>query len=434
MSARNLLARTRQGSPLPEGTLAVGIGLLVTGATAYGFLVAAARALGAEQYAALSVLWALVFLAGPGFFLPLEQEVGRALASRRVRRLGAGPLVGRAALLGSGLVVVLVIAALFAARPIISYLLDGDVLLFAGLLVALVGYFIGHLARGTLSGLGRFRAYSLCLAGEGVVRLVACLILAVGGVTSAGPYGLALGLAPFAGVAIALRGQRDLVSPGPAAPWNELSASLGWLLTGSVLAQLLVNGGPLAVKLLSTEAETAAAGRFLASLIVARVPLFLFVAVQAALLPALAALAGAGHLSDFRRGIRRLMAVVAGLGIAATIGALSVGPWVVRVLFGAELALGRRDLGLLVAATGAYMAAIALAQALIALSSPARMALAWLVGTLSFIVVTALGDDLLLRTELGLLAGCTVAATAMAALLVTPLRGPRTSVPTVPSG
>ena len=88
--SRNLLARTRDSNPLPEGTFAVGVGLLVAGVTACGFLVVSARALGKTEYAPLSVLWSLVFLAGPGFFLPLEQEVSRALAARRARGEGLG--------------------------------------------------------------------------------------------------------------------------------------------------------------------------------------------------------------------------------------------------------------------------------------------------------------------------------------------------------
>ena len=72
----------RTANPLPEGTLEVGVGLVLAGLTAYGFTVVAARALGKTDYAPLSVLWAMVFLAGPGFFLPLEQEVSRALALR----------------------------------------------------------------------------------------------------------------------------------------------------------------------------------------------------------------------------------------------------------------------------------------------------------------------------------------------------------------
>lgn len=417
MGVRQLLHRTRQSNPLPAGTLAVGIGLLVAGASAYGFLVLAARALDTVEYARLSVLWALVLLVGPGFFLPLEQEVARAVSSRRAQELGAGPALRRAALLGSAFVAALLVAAVAARGPLLDRLLDGDAGLFAGFLLSLPGYFAVHLVRGALSGNGRFRGYSTSLAAEGLFRLVGCLALAIAGITGAGPYGLVLGLAPFAAAVLALRGQHHLTRPGPEAAWTELSASLGWLLAGSVLALALVNAGPLAVKLLATEAEAAEAGRFLAALIVARVPLFLFAAVQAALLPALAATAASGRLDDFQRGLRRLLAVVGGAGAAGTVGAFAVGPEVVALLFGAELALGRVDLVLLAAASAAYMVAMALAQALIALSDPARPAMAWLAGTVVFVAVTALGDDLLLRTEVGLLAGCVAAAGVMGAFL-----------------
>jgi energy-converting hydrogenase Eha subunit A len=77
---------------------------------------------------------------------------------------------------------------------------------------------------------------------------------------------------------------------------------------------------------------------------------------------------------------------------------------------------------LLAAASAAYMAALALAQALIALSAPARMVLAWCAGTVVFTVVTALGSDLLFRTELGLITGCATAAGFMALLLAWRLR------------
>ncbi|MDP8987627.1 MAG: polysaccharide biosynthesis protein, partial [Actinomycetota bacterium] len=267
IQVRQLLQRTAGRNPLPAGTLAVGVGLLVAGASTYGFLVLAARALDEVEYARLSVLWALVLLVGPGFFVPLEQEAARAVASRRARGLGGGPALRRAALLGSGFVALLVVGATVTRGPLLDRLLDGDVALFAGFLISLGGYFTIHLARGALSGNGRFRAYSTSLAAEGLVRLGACLVLAVAGVASAGPYGLALGLAPFAAVALALRGERHIAQPGPEAPWSELSTVLGWLLVSAVLAQLLINAGPLAVKLLATEAEVAVAGRFLAALI-----------------------------------------------------------------------------------------------------------------------------------------------------------------------
>ncbi|MGH8976031.1 MAG: hypothetical protein ACRD0C_22825, partial [Acidimicrobiia bacterium] len=61
----------KEKNPLPEGTLAVGAGLIISGVAAYGFLAISARALGPSRYAPLGVLWALMFVAGPGFFLPL---------------------------------------------------------------------------------------------------------------------------------------------------------------------------------------------------------------------------------------------------------------------------------------------------------------------------------------------------------------------------
>ena len=80
-SARNMIDRAR--GAVPEGTFAVGAGLLIAAVTAYVFVILALRGLGNRSGAAFSTFWALIYVAGPGFFLPLEQEVGRALAHRR---------------------------------------------------------------------------------------------------------------------------------------------------------------------------------------------------------------------------------------------------------------------------------------------------------------------------------------------------------------
>ncbi|MCZ7535185.1 MAG: hypothetical protein M5T61_04065 [Acidimicrobiia bacterium] len=75
--AQRLIAAARTN--VPEGTWAVGAGLLVAGLSAYGFQILAARQLTSEEYGALNGLWAIVFVVAPGFFQPLEQEV-RALS------------------------------------------------------------------------------------------------------------------------------------------------------------------------------------------------------------------------------------------------------------------------------------------------------------------------------------------------------------------
>jgi len=414
-------ARTGKG-PLPEGTLAVGVGLLVSGVTAYGFLVLAARALGPERYAPLGLLWTVVFLVGPGFFLPVEQEVSRALAERRARDQGGGPLVRRAATLTAGLLGILLLGIVATAPLSLSKLFDDEVLLLVGLCLALTGAAAGHLARGTCSGQGRFRPYAVFLGADGAVRLALCAGLFVAGVDTPGLYGVAVGVAPLVAVTLAMARERGFVLPGPDAGWGELSKALVVLLAASVLSFTLVNAGPMAVDLLGSESEQAEAGRFLNGLIIARVPLFLFQAVQAALLPKLSALAGAGQFREFRTGLRSLVAVTVAIGAAATAGAFAIGPEVVTLLFGSAFELDHRTLGLLALSCAAYMLGVALAQAVIALGGHRLVAASWGVGVAGFVIVTAVSsDDLFLRVELGLVAGASIAAMAMALSLVSRL-------------
>lgn len=151
-------------------------------------------------------------------------------------------------------------------------------------------------------------------------------------------------------------------------------------------------------------------------------PLFLFQAVQAALLPKLALLAGGHRWDDFHAALRKLLVAVGGLGVVATLVAWSIGPTVVRLTFGEGFVLGNRDLGLLALSSAVFMLAVALGQSLIALASPARMALGWAAGVAVFALVTAAGSDLYLRVELGLVAGTVTVAVLLAVLLAVRLR------------
>jgi O-antigen/teichoic acid export membrane protein len=376
----------------------------------------AARALGAERYSSLAALWAVVYLVGPGFFLPVEQEVARVLSSRRARGLGSGLLIRQAGLLGGGIAAVLVTVTAVASGPLGNRLFDGESLLVVALGVALFGYCAQHLIRGLLSGTSRFLAYGLVLGAEGTLRLAGCIALAAGGVSVAGPYGLIIGLAPFVATAVAAS-SKSPATPGPEGSWSELTRALGYLMASSLLAQFLVNAGPITVALLQTGPQSGLAGRFLASLIVVRIPLFLLQAVQTALLPKLAGLAAAGKRQDFRRVLGRVVTAVSVVGAATAAGALVAGPWAVRLLFGPGFALGRRDMALLAAATAAYMLALVLALAVVAVAGHAQVALGWLAGSACFAVGTALGSSIPFRVELGYLAGSGAAALAMTVTL-----------------
>jgi len=221
---------------LPQGTVKVGVGLLIQGLTAYAFLVVSARALGPERYVGVSVLWALTFLVAFGLFIPLEQELARGLAARTAT--GRGLSVRQVALAGTWVLVAVLLATLLGAPVLLGRLFDHQVLLLVGLGVSLPGYFLVHLVRGIFAGTDALARYGVLLAVEGCVRLCACLILAVAGSKSVGLYGLAFAVSPFVAVALTLRRKHIPLNPGTEASLATLSTALGELVAGSVLSQV----------------------------------------------------------------------------------------------------------------------------------------------------------------------------------------------------
>jgi O-antigen/teichoic acid export membrane protein len=417
LQTRRILDRATARNPLPEGTMAVGLGLVISGIATYGFLSITKRALGEDQFAPVSLLWFLTFILAPGFFLPVEQEVGRALAHRRALNQGSRPVVERAAVLEAILLVTITVVMLAISPLLVTHLFDDSWSLFLALLVAFWCYALAHLTRGVWSGTGRFNAYGILMGSEGVLRMVFAIALAVAGVKAVGPYGLLIGLPAVAGVLISRRGQHHVLEPGPEASWSEITPNLGWLLAGSVFAATLLNAGPIAASLLKhSDADNALVTQLSTGIIIARVPLFLFQAVQAALLPKLARLAARGALDDFVRGFRKLLLLVIAVGVGAVVGAFALGTIAVRVFFDSELS--RRTLTMLAVASALYMVALALAQALIALRGHAKVAVGWAVGMAVFVAVAAIpNDDLLFRVEAAQVAGSLAAMVVFAVVL-----------------
>jgi len=411
--------------PLPVGTFAVGAGLIVAGITTYGFQILGFRALSKTNYAALNALWVFVFVLAPGIFLPLEQEVGRAIAARRARGIGGGPVARRAAVLGLafavGLAVITIVAAIFT--PVVDNLFNGNVGLIACLVLSLFTYGFELLARGVFAGAGRFAAYGISMGAEGTIRLIPVIALAAAGVTNPAWYGLCLATPPVLATLVALRGQRNLLPPGPTAPWSELSTNLGYLLFGSLFAQVLSYAPFLGAQVLATPGQRAAVADFIVGLFLSRIPILLFQAVQAVLLPGLSAMVSSGRHDEFRVGVRNLVLVVVGIGVLGVIGAATLGPFVGKLLFGSKFQLGNLDLALLAAGSGLFILALTLAQALIALLGHARAMVSWFLGIVVFVVVTAAtGPNLFLRVELGSIAGAGAACGMMALMLHEQLR------------
>jgi O-antigen/teichoic acid export membrane protein len=294
--------------------------------------------------------------------------------------------------------------------------------LFFSLLIGIVAYYATYIARGALAGNGRFGAYGTMLAAEGIVRLLAVIVLVIIGSRSPGAFALVLVLPPIAAMAIGLRGQKNLLEPGPAAPYSELSSAIGYLLLGSVLCQALSYSAYIAAVVLKTPAQDDLVGKLAAGILIARIPLLGFQAVQAALLPKLARLAGAGQDVEFRKALRQLVLIVLAVAVIGVLGGFAIGHGVGRLLFGKKFELGNRDVGLLAVGSGAFIFTLTLAQALIALRSYAAAALSWLAGGVGCVIGAVVAHDLFLRSELSFALGGLSAAAAMLGCLVVRLR------------
>jgi hypothetical protein len=203
----------RERNPLPEGTLAVGAGLLVSGVSSYVFLKLVRAGLGsAEATEPVNQLWFLTFLLAPGFFLPVEQEVGRALAHRR-------------AILAVGLAAITTIALVAAGPTLVSQLFHDSWGLLVCLVIAFLAWASGHLTRGVLSGSGRFAPYGLLLGVDGVLRVAAGVALTVGGVKSVAAWGLAVALPQPFSCRCAARRACSRRAPRPSGPRSRRTSA-----------------------------------------------------------------------------------------------------------------------------------------------------------------------------------------------------------------
>jgi O-antigen/teichoic acid export membrane protein len=188
-----------------------------------------------------------------------------------------------------------------------------------------------------------------------------------------------------------------------------------------VCAAALVNAGPLAATLLADDNQKDLVTRFTYGVLLSRIPLFLFQAVQAALLPRLSRLAARNEIAEFRSGFARLMKLVLAVGAIGTLGAYLLGPIVIERFYDASLS--RRTMAMLALGSACYMVALAIAQAVIALRGHSLVALGWGIAVATFMLVTWLSsDELFRRVELGLVASSFAALCAFATSLRVRLR------------
>ncbi|MFC0506029.1 lipopolysaccharide biosynthesis protein [Micromonospora costi] len=415
---------------VPPGTLAVGAGLGLLGLASYVHLAVAGHSLNEADYSSLSVLWSIVFTLGIGVFMPVEQEIARIVAARRTQGLPPGPVLARGAALAAGVLAVMTVVVLAAYRVLADRLFDGDGTMVWVLVGSLAAMAVAYTTRGVLSGLQLFPWYGTQLGIDGGLRIGIVALLGLAGVTSPVWYGAVLVAAPLIAVLATLPPVLRAVGGGLPVAWSALLRGLGLLTASSLLSQVVVNVGVINARVLAPS-DVATAGALLSALVLVRIPLFVFASLQASLLPGLATSAATGDHAAFHGLLRKALGVVTALGLVGAFGAVLLGPWLVGALFDAPDVLGHGDFAWLAVATLAYLWAMVLGQALLALDRHRAQALAWTVGVAALVAATLAPLSVALRVELGYTVGSVVVAGTMALLLRGGAAGP--SPATTPS-
>lgn len=358
-----------------DGTAYILAGSAVAGVAAYAFQLLGGRVLGAEDFAPLSVLLTVHFIALIVFLIPIEQSVVRRLTlDRRLRCLTSPEMwLGGVTVLG---------ATVFAWWGVDQYL-NGDhrFILFTSLTVA--GHFMFVTGRGHLAGLRRFRDYGLASGGASLLRLaVAVLITLVHPSASGFAVGLVLGPVvlylwrPFSARSDNVA-EPDDVSTGSV----DGNGGLGGLVLGSAASQALLLSGPILVGLLGGSAVEISVA--FAAFTLARAPLVFGYNLIARVLPTFTGMAARGEKDELEAWARGLAWAATALGgLAAVLGWL-LGPAAVRFAFGSSFSMAATDAALI--STGVVFAGAGLfvGQILVAWGRTAGLAVAWLMGVVA---------------------------------------------------
>ena len=254
-------------------------------------------------------------------------------------------------------------------------------------------------------------------------RLLLCVVFILIGVTASWPYGLALAVAPLLAVVPTMWRIGVLTGPGPEAPWRELSVALGALLASSVLASALLYAPAVLIEALAGPGARSEAGVFNAALILTRLPLVLFAAVQIALLPQLSSLVARGRVAEIPSLLARpLVAIVVVLTVGC-VAAFAIGPAVMAMVYGSGYQVESNTIGVLAVGTSVYIIAITLSQGLIALRVVSRAALSWAAGLTAMVITLAVGNrDVVTQVQISYVVGAAAAAVMMGIMLMVSLR------------
>ena len=402
-----------------RGARILSIGIASTGVFSFLYFAVASHVLAPEEYGAIALLWATLFILTSVIYRPVEQLLSRTIAERIARgTAGAHPLRVPLTLQASFALVFAVVVLI--ARDPVQDAFDGSAALYWTFVVAGVAYGASYVARGYLAGHRWFALYGGLVLFEAVGRV--CFPVAVALGLASGQTAVALGIAaaPLLSLlvvpaALARHAAPEAgAAPGDAAELT-LRAGAGFAVAVAAVQlaeQTLVNAAVLTTR---ATAGTVLAGAVFNALLITRAPLQLFQAVQTTLLPHLTGLRTTEGEDDFARTIRATLLAVAAFAAAVALGLLAIGPWAMDLVFGDDYAYGRWGLAVVAVGMGFHLAAGTLNQAALARGHAHRAAVAWLAAAALFVawMLAPAIDDELLRAEAGYAAATALLCAAL---------------------
>lgn len=389
----------------------------ISGLGSYALVVLAARGTDPEAYSSFAVFWSLAVVAGLGLYYPVEQETAREVAGDGQRE-GRG-LARTVGLTAAGITVLAAVVTLVLLTPAgVKYI--GDPGLVPALLAVLVASAVQFPVRGLLSGGARRERYALVIGTEGAFRIILPGLLVLVGLNSAVPYAFAVAAAALFAVlpAFVSRDLRWLHRPTPRA--SVIMRKTLALIVAALAIQLLLNSPVLIAG--AVAAATPFAGGVLASLTIARIPVFVYGIAQVLYMPSVARFRAAGDRARLRG------TIILGLGgAAATACAIALvmaigGEWIVSVLFGPSQAIAQPAQVLIGLGVGVFFLAQVTSDTALALGAHRSLVRSWVFAIIVGGVALAIIPDPLLRTAVPLLLGATLAVAQLVVIVVMELR------------
>lgn len=432
---------------LRRPTVFLAVGLIVSAASGSVFLLILNLALSSYDFIALSGLNILLAAISTGAMAGIAQEMVRAVSRAIARGLPTAPVIRRQVRQAGWIVGITILGCLVLAPVLTAHWLRGSWVLYAELMLGLIGAIVSFQVRGTLSGRQDFHVLSITLLVEAFTRMLPSVVLLAVGCHAAWLYGLMFALGPVLSAVVGIwlpkvwhRPHLEYPEATQADEADEESEgraarNLG-LLTGATLAsQLLLNAVPLLVQARYQHAELMVADQaaaILSAVGLARLGIVALLPIQEPLLPKLTTAAEQGRVHDVRSRTLQLVGVCVALGVVAVLVSATAGPWVLRDIMHAHAVLPNWFLAAFAAGTMFMMIAFILQAGLIAMNRHLSVMIGWALGVVVTIPVFMVSGDIKDVTAAGALVGPLVAALYLAVDLWWTMR--RRSAAPIPSG